>query len=317
MANRKPKGYWTMERCAEDAKKYASRSEWSAAAGSGYGAAKRNGWLNDCCEHMISKSEAIKKATIFWDLDRCIEDAKRFSKPSEWQAESASAWSAAQRNGWLDVCQEHMEFACKPKGYWTLGRCKADALNYSTRADWERGNKSAKSIAERNGWMNECCQHMTRMIEHGKWTLDKCMASALRFNHKEGWRRGDVQAYGSARYHGWFDECTSHMSNAGGGDNDVVYLWRDAGTGLHKIGITSDKWGEKRINMCKQHNDMDPRIVFMLRVDDARAVEAELLKLGTDPELDSSIDGYTEFRVLTNEELGKAVSTAYQYAVAA
>jgi hypothetical protein len=101
----------------------------------------------------------------------------------------------------------------------------------------------------------------------------------------------------------------------GASDNNVVYLWQDTTTGLHKIGVTSERLGEQRIG--GKNYSMDPRIVFMLKVDDARAVEAELLKLGTDPELESSIDGHTEFRVLTNEELGKAVSTAYQYAVAA
>jgi hypothetical protein len=261
--------------------------------------------------------ETEKKPRGYWTLERCIEDAKRFNKPTDWCKQSKSAWSVAQRKGWLDQCKAHMTEACKPKGYWTLERCKADALKYSTRADWERGNKSAKSTAERNGWMEECCQHMTRMIEHGKWTLGKCMASAKSFNSKEDWRRGDLPGYAAAVYHEWFDACCEHMDGGGGGDNDVVYLWRDDGTGLHKIGITSDKWGEKRINMCKQHNNMDPRIVFMLKVGDARSVEKELLKLGTAPGLDSSIDGYTEFRVLTNEELGKAVSTAYQYAVAA
>jgi hypothetical protein len=62
---------------------------------------------------------------------------------------------------------------------------------------------------------------------------------------------------------------------------------------------------------------MDPRIVFMLKVSDARAVESRLLELGTDPELDSSIDGYTEFRELTNDDLREAVGIAYSAAIAA
>jgi hypothetical protein len=99
--------------------------------------------------------------------------------------------------------------------------------------------------------------------------------------------------------------------------NDVVYIWRDAGTDLHKVGVTSDRIGERRIGICGKHNGMDPRIVFMLKVDDARAVESKLLELGTDPELDSSIDGFTEFRRLTDAELGQAVSIAYEAALAA
>ena len=102
---------------------------------------------------------------------------------------------------------------------------------------------------------------------------------------------------------------------SGCSDNDVVYVWRDEVTGLHKVGITSERLGEFRIG--GSNKGVDPRIVFMLKVDDARAVESKLLELGTDPELDSSIDGYTEFRRLTDAELGKAVSIAYEAALAA
>ena len=106
----------------------------------------------------------------------------------------------------------------------------------------------------------------------------------------------------------------AHME-PGATDNNVVYVWRNAGTDLYKIGLTNDHMGEDRVGICSKN--VDPRIVFMLRVADARAVESQLLELGTDPELDSSIDGYTEFRVLSNDELREAVSIAYQAALAA
>jgi hypothetical protein len=105
------------------------------------------------------------------------------------------------------------------------------------------------------------------------------------------------------------------MERLGGTDNDVVYIWREADTDLHKVGVTSERLGEFRIG--GKNYGMDPRIVFMLKVDDARAVESQLLELGADPKLDSSIDGYTEFRKLTDAELGKAVSIAYEAALAA
>jgi hypothetical protein len=107
------------------------------------------------------------------------------------------------------------------------------------------------------------------------------------------------------------------MGRAGGTANDVVYIWRNAGSDLHKVGVTSARIGEGRIAICRRHNGMDPRIVLMLKVADARAVESKLLELGTDPELDSSIDGYTEFRRLTDAQLGQAVSIAYEAALAA
>ncbi len=264
---RKPNGYWTLERCMEDASKHGTKAGWRNSDGGGYDAARRKGWLDQCSKHMLSTAESKRAAHLVWTLDKCLEDAARFKSPAEWSRQSGGAYSSAQRNGWLDKCQAHMEPSYKPNGYWTLERCIEEAEKYETKADWARGNISSHSIALRNGWMDECASHM-------------------------------FLGFGATK-------------------NNVVYMWRDAETNLHKVGITSEQLGESRIGICRRNNNMDPRIVFMLKVADARAVEAELLKLGTDPELDSSIDGYTEFRVLTNEELGKAVSTAYQYAVAA
>lgn len=210
----------------------------------------------------------------------------------------------------------------KPNGYWTLERCKEDAKRFSSRQEWRRSKAGGYPAARRNGWRDECCAHMPSHSEaisasKTKWNIESCKKDALRFLTRFDWQRENDSAYRAALRGGFLDECCEHMESAGGTDNDVVYIWREAGTDLHKVGVTSERVGESRIDICRRHNNMDPRIVFMLKVDDARAVEAELLKLGTDPELDSSIDGYTEFRVLTNEELGKAVSTAYQYAVAA
>jgi hypothetical protein len=48
----KPSGFWTKQRCVEDAKKYETRSEWQKKSKSAYNIAYRNGWLNQCCKYM-------------------------------------------------------------------------------------------------------------------------------------------------------------------------------------------------------------------------------------------------------------------------
>ena len=208
----------------------------------------------------------------------------------------------------------------KPNGYWTLERCIEDAKQYTSRHQWKRASGGAFNRASRNGWLDLCCEHMTDRSKQGRptcWTLKRCKEDALQYGGRNEWKRGSPGAYNAAQLKGWLDECCAHMDRWGGSDNDVVYIWRDAGSDLHKVGVTSARIGEQRIAICRRHNGMDPRIVLMLKVGDARAVESKLLELGTDPELDSSIDGYTEFRRLTDAELGKAVSIAYEAALAA
>lgn len=47
MKKRKPKGYWTKERCQEEALKYESRSEFKKYSGSAYNIVKKNKWLDE------------------------------------------------------------------------------------------------------------------------------------------------------------------------------------------------------------------------------------------------------------------------------
>jgi len=95
-------------------------------------------------------------------------------------------------------------------GYWTLERCKASALNYTTRSGWEFGAPSAHSIACRNKWLDECCKHMDGKAHH-QWTFEECRASAMNYSTRKEWDIGDKYAYAAARYNKWLDECCGHM----------------------------------------------------------------------------------------------------------
>ena len=322
MSKRKPNGYWTLERCMEDAAQYSSRSEWNRNSGAAYRKARLSGWLEQCCEHM----------QVFhgkWSLELCMESAAKYQHISDWQRGDCAAYKAAYKAGWKDACTAHM--TPKPvvnsgqfsKGHslnnvkWDLEACMAEALKYRTSSEWFQCGNASAQVASRNGWMEQCGQHFTSPVAaHGTWTsLDACLQDALQYNTLREWREASGGAVMAAYRGGWIEQCTAHMERAGGSDNDVVYIWRDDVTGLHKVGITSDRLGEYRIG--GNNADMDPRIVFMLKVADARAVESKLLELGTAPDLNSSIDGYTEFRRLTDAELGQAVSIAYEAALAA
>jgi len=48
---RKPTGYWTKERCHDEALKYNTRNEFKKNSTS-YQRAIANNWLNDICSHM-------------------------------------------------------------------------------------------------------------------------------------------------------------------------------------------------------------------------------------------------------------------------
>ena len=57
----KPSGYWTKERCTEEAKKYETRYAFQSQAQSAYHAARKFGWLDQICLHMGCMGKRKKK----------------------------------------------------------------------------------------------------------------------------------------------------------------------------------------------------------------------------------------------------------------
>ena len=61
---RKPRNYWTKERCIEDAKQYETNSEWQKKSGSAYITAWVNKWLDECSKHMKTNKFLSHECTL-------------------------------------------------------------------------------------------------------------------------------------------------------------------------------------------------------------------------------------------------------------
>ena len=68
---KKPNGYWTYERCKEEALKYESRSDFKRKNNYAYISSRKNKWLDEICVHMLKKNKQIG----YWTFDRCRETA--------------------------------------------------------------------------------------------------------------------------------------------------------------------------------------------------------------------------------------------------
>tara|TARA_R110000796_G_scaffold58413_4_gene134891 strand:+ start:37721 stop:38308 length:588 start_codon:yes stop_codon:yes gene_type:complete len=51
-AIQKPNGYWTKERCIEEARKYKSKVMWRRYSSTACSKARKNGWVDECTKHM-------------------------------------------------------------------------------------------------------------------------------------------------------------------------------------------------------------------------------------------------------------------------
>lgn len=204
-SRKKPIGYWTLETCKAEALKYKTRNEWRNSK-LGYNSAAKNGWINECCSHM----EENRKPSGYWTLETCKAEALKYKTRNDWK-KNRLGYDAALLNGWMDECCSHMERFFKPSGYWTLETCKEDALKYNTRNEWKKNNGHVYQLARENGWLEECCSHMERIVyPKGYWTLEKCKEDALKYNKKAEWRSSS-SGYDAAVRNGWYEECCKHM----------------------------------------------------------------------------------------------------------
>ena len=91
---KKPNGYWTRERCFDEAIKYKTRSEFSRNSGKAYNTARINGWLDDYTWFIKSKG--------IWVRETCYNEAKKYKTKEEFRKNGRGAYYAAWKNGWID-----------------------------------------------------------------------------------------------------------------------------------------------------------------------------------------------------------------------
>lgn len=97
----------------------------------------------------------------YWTLERCKEEALKYSTRAQWKVASKSSYCAAKLKSALDECCRHMKEVVKPRGYWNEDRCKEIVAGYQHRTQWAKGHPSSYSSARFLQILDECCTHMT------------------------------------------------------------------------------------------------------------------------------------------------------------
>ncbi len=208
-SKRKPRNYWTLERCKEAAKKFTTRSAFVEGDRQASSTAYRNGWMDIVCAHMKRRV----KPNGYWTKEHCEEIARRCKTRTEFREVSPTAYSVSHKGGWLDEVCDHMEREkVNPNGYWTKERCAEEAKKYETRTDFQNNSGSAVHAARRHGWMDEICSHMTQTsIPSSYWTKELCAKEAKKYISRTDFMNGSSGAYSKAKKMGWGDEICSHM----------------------------------------------------------------------------------------------------------
>jgi hypothetical protein len=142
---------WTKENCKKEALKYEYRTEFRKYSERAYMTAFHNGWLDEICLHLKYKYES-------WTKDKCKEEALKYNSRTDYFFGSSGSWDNARRNGWLDEICSHMIELKKPNNYWTLDKCKEEAMKYKTKSELRKNCPRAHCVLYENKLLNEIFQ---------------------------------------------------------------------------------------------------------------------------------------------------------------
>ena len=104
---KRPAGYWTLDKCKEDAQRFNSKSEWEEEAKNSYLAALKKGRIEECVKHMV----VLRRKNGFWDVkENCIIECSKYDNEVELRKALGSyPIFKIRKNGWFDECTKHIK----------------------------------------------------------------------------------------------------------------------------------------------------------------------------------------------------------------
>lgn len=196
--DKKPDGYWTEEKCLEEAKKYKTYKDFISKSSSAYQNSVRKGWIKN-----YTWLESKVKPKGYWNYDRCKEEAEKYKTPGEFRKGSKTAYSISCKNNWL---WDWFEETHHRVGYWNEENCRNESKKYKTRHEFLKGNPTAYEKAKENNWLDSYTWLFSGI--QIKWTKEACQEEAKKYKTKTEFMYGSSSAYEVARKNGWLEDYT-------------------------------------------------------------------------------------------------------------
>ena len=144
---------WTKEKVHKEALKYTKRVDFQKKSTQAESAARRYGWLDDVCSHMVQlRTKGRTK-------EECHEIALKYSTIKEFSNNDGAVHLYASRRRWLHDITSHMKKYIK----WTDKKDEVHqvALKYKHRGEFCVKDEIYYEVARRNRWLDDICGHMT------------------------------------------------------------------------------------------------------------------------------------------------------------
>ncbi len=247
---RKPKGYWTFEKCKEIASKYNTRTEFNINDKGCYLQAWMNGWLDDICSHMENLGNKYKRCIYSYEFtDNYVyigltynlqkrqsnRDWDTTDQVNKYIKKSNLQPIRKQLTDYIDVedavkLEKYYVEKYKNEGWnilnksktggiggvtlkWIYIKCKEEALKYDTRKEFKEGSTSAYYSAIKHKWLDDVCSHMNykKTNPSGYWTKEKCREELLKYKSIKMFKLKSGSAYNASLRNNWLDDISSDI----------------------------------------------------------------------------------------------------------
>lgn len=239
--------------------------------------------------------------------------AAQYLTRTEFARRAPNEYKICGEAGVMDEACAHMRIL-RAKD-WNYESCLQAAQNAGSRMRFQKQFGGAYCCARKNNWLNtpDFEKALARKrVKKGTWQNIELLAQeARKYKTRVAFEEGNIGAYSSAVKYGLLENeiIFGHMEEGSVSDKDVIYIWEAVnesynGKRVFKIGVTSSRLGEQRIQEVAKKAGMEVRIILMRWLGRWYVPDLEryLLTFGENPKLDIK-DGRTEFRALTEEEL--------------
>lgn len=204
--DRFPRGYWTKEQCAKEAKKYEIRKDFHIQSPSGYLTALKNGWLDEICTHMRSR-----KPMGYWTKERCWEIAKRYKIKRNFRENNPSLYAVLGNNGWTTEMTAHMRG--ETDLVWTKEACFEEAKKYKTTKEFKEKCHPGYQASHRLGIFQEVTSHMKVRKSNNYWTKERCINVYNKYETFSDFYRENASVYNAIKRNGWEKEIYGEVRN--------------------------------------------------------------------------------------------------------
>lgn len=150
-------GYWTKERCRQEAALYPNTTEFRKSSPYVYQLAKEMGWFEEICLHM----ERLFAPKGYWNSkDNCLMEVRKHKTRTSFARNAPTAYWNCLQNGW-DEAFAHMDQILDYSI--TYEQCAAIAIKCKSQAQMQREHPKYYSYACRHHIIQQIFTHLPKI----------------------------------------------------------------------------------------------------------------------------------------------------------